>query len=128
MTNFPFAGKIHRTRRSIHKSEADDLGIAPDEAPYAAHNYINMNGRITVAALLSYLEEHAPRIPLDDIGIDWFSLVWVDDATAEERADYDRRAARSTQNRIDWERKTLAKLLEKYPDAHQPTTAETSAP
>lgn len=78
-----------------------------------------MDGRVTVTELLTYLEEHAPGVPLDNIGIDWFSLVWVDEVTAKERADYDRRAARRTQNRIDWERKTLAELVEKYPDAQQ---------
>lgn len=76
--------------------------------------YMAMDGRISIAELIEKMKEIAPGVPLDQIEVNWATVRWSRPPNAEEIAE---RVAAGEANRVrqdEWERKTLARLLEKY--------------
>jgi hypothetical protein len=78
------------------------------------HNYVGMQGRVSVEALLTFLAENTPDTGLDQVFLNWTTAVWVDPATAEELSAQAAAAAKRAAALEAWERKTLAELTEKY--------------
>lgn len=104
MTTREFTGSFKEIRRNII-SEADD-----DHRSC----YMGMDGRVTVADLIDHLQAVAPGKGLDEIGINFATVRWVDDATPEEKqARADWRAA-NAERREKWERETYERLKAKF--------------
>lgn len=78
------------------------------------HSYVGMEGRVGLADLLRFVEENAPTLTYDEIGLNWMTVVWEDDATPEEVAEQTERTAEQKRRLEAWERRTLADLIAKY--------------
>lgn len=76
--------------------------------------YVHMPGRFALSALLAYLEEKAPGIPLDQVGVNFGTLQWVEDATPEELAAWEESDRHHAERKEKWERETLVRLKAKY--------------
>ena len=100
-TDHEFTGEIRRTKQRLW---ADDK----------RHNYVGVDGRISVPALLTHLSETIPDVPLDEVFLNWTTLVWIDDATPEELAQQAARKAKEAAKLEEWERETLDRLSAKY--------------
>jgi hypothetical protein len=76
--------------------------------------YLPMEGRISIADLITRMRETAPEVALEDIQVNWATVTWSRPANAEEMEQ--RRVANERWERRheEWERKTLARLTEKY--------------
>ncbi|WP_146079393.1 hypothetical protein [Rathayibacter sp. AY2B9] len=98
-----WSGEINRTKnRSYSENQR--------------HNYVGMKGRVSLPDLLAYLEKHAPGVPLENVGLNWATVVWVDAATPEEIAENERAKARQKARRREGELRMLAELRAKYPE------------
>lgn len=76
--------------------------------------YMAVDGRISIADLIAHMAETAPGVDLADIQVNWATVVWHRQATAEEIADRRQAEARWEARHEAWERKTLAQLTAKY--------------
>jgi hypothetical protein len=84
------------------------------------NGYMAMDGRTSITELIEYLREVAPGVDLADFQINWATVVWSRPATAEELAQRRQAEERWEARHEEWERKTYARLVEKYGD---PTAA-----
>ncbi len=76
--------------------------------------YMAMDGRVPLTDLIAHLEQVAPGVPLGEIGINFGTVTWSRPATAAELADRAQLDAAQRARQEEWERKTLARLSEKY--------------
>lgn len=78
------------------------------------NGYMSVDGRVSLAALIEYMAELAPGVPLDQVHANWATVTWSRPATDQELAD--RRAAhqRWQERHNEWEQQMLARLLKKY--------------
>lgn len=110
-----FSGEICRTKRRLY-SETE------------RHNYVGMEGRVTVTELLAYLAEHAPDTHLDQVFLNWTTVVWVNEATAVELAEQEARAVARAAKLKEYELSELLRLTVKYlaplPDRYGAPDAE----
>lgn len=83
------------------------------------NGYLAMDGRMTLAELIERMTEVAPGVPLEEININWATVVWSRPATPEEEAERAEQRRRHDQRREAWELETLDRLLAKYrPELH----------
>jgi hypothetical protein len=85
--------------------------------------YAAMDGRITLADLCEHMAAVAPGVPLDQIDVNFGTLVWVAPATDEERS---KRAEWRDQQQLrheKWERAAYLQLKKKFEN----TTSEDQA-
>ena len=107
-----YSGEIRRTRQHL-------------QDPARRHNYVGMHGRVSVTDLLAYLAENAPDSPLDQVFLNWTTVVWVNDATAEELAEHAAREVVRAAKIKEYELAELLRLTVKYLD---PLTEKYGAP
>lgn len=75
MTTRPLAGSFKEVRRHVISATDDDHRSC----------YLGMDGRVALADLLAHLQEVAPGVSYEDLGINFGTVTWVDDATDEEK-------------------------------------------
>lgn len=76
--------------------------------------HMAVDGRVSIADLIEHMQAIAPGVALGDIQINWATVKWTREATAEE-LDQRRQANERWQARHEaWERDTLKRLTEKY--------------
>jgi hypothetical protein len=110
-----------------------------DDSPM--RNYMGMSGRISVASLLAHMATIAPRVRPEEMMLNWATVVWEDESTDEEQAkrrewvqrqakrrEWVQRQAerrewvqRQAERTEEWERKTYARLSEKFATPSEPT-------
>lgn len=78
------------------------------------NGYLAMDGRMTVAELIEKMAEIAPGVGLDEMQINWATVVWSRPATPEEEAERAEQRRKHDQRHEAWEIETLEKLLTKY--------------
>ena len=76
--------------------------------------YMAVDGRVSIADLIAHMAEVAPGVDLADIAVNWATVVWHRQATAEEIADRRQAEERWEARHESCERKTLARLTAKY--------------
>ena len=76
--------------------------------------YLAMDGRMSIAELIERMRTVAPGVALEDMQINWATVVWTRPATAEELAVRRAADARQRERLEQWDRETLARLTEKY--------------
>lgn len=76
--------------------------------------YMAVDGRVSIADLITHMADVAPGVELADIQVNWATVTWTRPATAEELK-VRREALRRHDDRHEkWERETLARLIKKY--------------
>ncbi len=76
--------------------------------------YMAMDGRVPLTDLIAHLEQVAPGVPLGEIRINFGTVTWSRPATEAELTHRAQLDAAQRARQEEWERKTLARLLEKY--------------
>lgn len=76
--------------------------------------YEGMRGRVALTTLIEHLAEVAPGIPLDQFGINYATVTWVNQATEDERAKRAEQKARSAERHAKWEQETYERLKAKF--------------
>lgn len=76
--------------------------------------YMGMDGRVSLDALIEHLRVVAPDALLGDVYLNYATVKWTRAATPEELAEREAAAARQAARQEEWERDTLARLIEKY--------------
>lgn len=76
--------------------------------------YMGMDGRLSVADLIGHLAQVAPGVPLEEVGINFGTVTWVDDATDEEKRQRAAWRAESAARRAKWERETYERLKAQF--------------
>lgn len=97
--------KFHRSSWSWESKDSDQIRV-----------YEGVDGRPTLGQLIAHLAEVAPHAGLDDIGINYATVVWVRPATEEEVADRDRRQKAHEERHLKWERERYWILKAKFED------------
>ncbi len=103
MNTTPKHGKPREIRWTWQSSD-NDLRVG----------YLAVDGRMSITELIEHMATVASGVDPADIYVNWSTVTWTRPANAEELAQ--RQAAIDSHNRRheEWERKTLARLLEKY--------------
>lgn len=86
-------------------------------APYGEdkrYNSVRMEGKVSLSALLDFVNANATNIASEDIFINWGSVTWIDNATPEEIAKLAARKADGKAKLEAYERQKLTELLAKY--------------
>jgi hypothetical protein len=78
------------------------------------NGYMAVDGRVTIAELIEHMRQVAPGVSLDEINVNWATVVWSRPGTDEEIADRRQAEALWEARHEKWERETLARLTEKY--------------
>jgi hypothetical protein len=86
--------------------------------------YMAMEGRMSIAELIEHMRDVAPGVDPADVRVNWATVVWSRPATGEELAQRRRAQERHDARHEEWERKTLARLTEKY----RPTSVTVHGP
>lgn len=91
--------------------------------------YMRMDGRISIADLLTHLAEVAPGLPPEELMLNCATVKWERPATADELAERAAWAAKAQARHEAWERRMVVELSAKYglipdPDAVDPTPTE----
>jgi hypothetical protein len=89
--------------------------------------YLPMDGRISVADLIERMRTLAPGVPIEEMQINWATVVWKRPATQEELAQRRLAQERWESRHEEWERTTLARLIEKYGDPRATVTSPKAA-
>ena len=76
--------------------------------------YMSVDGRVSIADLIEHMHRVAPGVDLADIQVNWATVVWHRQATAEELAIRAEAIRRHDERHEAWERETLARLTAKY--------------
>lgn len=76
--------------------------------------YMSMDGRISIAELITHMQQVAPGVGVEDIDVNWATVKWTRPATAEELAERAAWKERQAVRTEEWERATLKRLIEKY--------------
>lgn len=97
-------GSFGEIRRNIISKDDDDHRSC----------YMGMQGRLSLADLIDHLSVVAPGKSLDEIGINFATVKWVDDATDEEKRDRAERQRRADERHAQWERETYERLKVKF--------------
>lgn len=96
------------------------------DSKYVEH--MGMSGRISVASLLAHMATIAPGVKPDQMMLNFATVRWERDATAEERGERVAQQARQAASREAWERRTLDELIAKHgvPEQHLSMEARTT--
>lgn len=78
------------------------------------NGYMAVDGRLSIADLITHMAEVAPGVDLADIHVNWATVVWSRPATTDEVAERKRAQERWEARHEAWERETLARLTAKY--------------
>lgn len=76
--------------------------------------YMAVDGRMSIADLIAHMQEIAPDAALDDIQVNWATVVWTRLATSDELAQRRQAHERWEKRHEAWDRETLARLTKKY--------------
>lgn len=76
--------------------------------------YMAVDGRMTIDELIEHMRVVAPGVDPADIRVNWATVTWTRPATVEELAQRKQAHDRWEARHEEWERKTLARLTEKY--------------
>jgi len=76
--------------------------------------YLAVDGRVTLAELNDLMLRVAPGVSPAAIEINWATIVWDREATAEEIAQRREAERRHDERHEAWERETYARLRDKY--------------
>jgi hypothetical protein len=76
--------------------------------------YMTVKGRVSIAELIEHMKTVATDASLEDIQVNFATVTWTRQATAEELVVRDEMNERHRQRHEAWERRTLATLMEKY--------------
>lgn len=76
--------------------------------------HVSIDGLISIADLISHIQEVTPGASLDEIQVNFATVKWVRQATADELAERDEWNERQRVRQERWERETLQRLTEKY--------------
>lgn len=78
------------------------------------NGYLAVDGRVSIAELIYHMEQVAPGLTIEDMEINWATVVWSRPATGEELEQRRLAQAQWEARHERWERETLARLTEKY--------------
>lgn len=76
--------------------------------------YLGMQGRMPLDALIRHLGEVAPGRSLDQFGINFATVVWIDAPTDAETTTRAHGRARHDERHAAWERETYERLKAKF--------------
>jgi hypothetical protein len=76
--------------------------------------YLAVDGRLSIAELIEHMRTLAPGVPLEELEINWATVVWHRPANEEELAQRREAQRRYDERHEAWERKTYERLAEKY--------------
>lgn len=76
--------------------------------------YMAVDGRMSIADLIAHMREIAPHAALEEIQVNWATVVWTRLATGDELAQRRQAHERWEKRHQEWERQTLARLIKKY--------------
>lgn len=78
------------------------------------NGYLAMEGRISLAELTAHMAEVAPHAGPNDLMLNWATVVWQREATAEELEERAEAHRRWQERHEAWERETYARLKAKF--------------
>jgi hypothetical protein len=104
MSQGEFTGSFREINRNIISESDDDHRSC----------FMGMDGRVTLAALIDHLREVAPGKGLDEIGINFGTVRWVDAATDAEKRTRAEWREKSAAQKAKWERETYERLRLKF--------------
>jgi hypothetical protein len=76
--------------------------------------YSGMIGRLSLAELRAFLDEHAPGVPDDQVMLNYATVVWETDPTEDELTQREQQRRRQAERQTEWERGMYEKLKAKF--------------